>query len=211
MPSTEPACEAYVSDVLRAVSTIVSRSVFGRALVDHGRRAQDLGQAPVHHLHFAEAADHHVVGLEVAMDHAPGVRIGHRLADRLEDREEAGPVVHAVAARLEQGGEGVALHQLHGEEGPPVVEAAQLVDGHDPRVLQLPADLGLLDESADQPRIVAVLLEQDLHGQVPAEVGVAAFQNGAHAAPGDLSQELVAPRAPGRRRASPARRDGPRG
>ena len=42
---------------------------------------QDLGQAPVHHLHLAERADHHVRGLQVAVDHASGVGVGNRLAD----------------------------------------------------------------------------------------------------------------------------------
>ena len=61
---------------------------------------QDLGQAPVHHLDLAERADHHVRRLQVAVDHAPGVGIGHRLADLLEDRQEPRQVVgRAVRAR----------------------------------------------------------------------------------------------------------------
>ena len=86
----------------------------------------------------------------------------------------------------------MALHQLHREERPTVLEAAQLIDRDDPRMLQLAADLGFLNETADQTRIVAVLLEQDLDGQVPAEVGVATLQNRTHAAPGNLTQKLVA-------------------
>ena len=84
------------------------------------------------------------------------------------------------------------MHQLHREVGPAVGEGAQLVDRHDPRVLELAADLGLLDEAADQLGLVAVCLEQDLDGQVAAEVGVAALEDRPHAAAGDLAQDLVA-------------------
>jgi hypothetical protein len=39
-----------------------------------------------------------------------------------------------------------------------------------------------------------VLLQQDLHGYVATQVDVAALEHDAHAAPGDLAMELVAPR-----------------
>ena len=67
-------------------------------------------------------------------------------------------------------------------------------------MLQLAADLGLLDEAADQLGLVAVRLEQDLHGQVAAEVRVTAFEHGAHAAAGDLAQQLQPPGSIARRR-----------
>ena len=92
----------------------------------------------------------------------------------------------------QQRGQGAALDQLHGEVGPAVAELAQLVDRHDARMLELAADLRLLDEAADQLGIVVVLFEQDLDGQVAAQVGVAALEDGAHAAAADLAQELVA-------------------
>src|SRR5262249_52792972 len=57
---------------------------------------------------------------------------------------------------------------------------------------ELAADLRLLDEPADQLGLVAVLLQQDLDGQVAAQVGVAALEHGAHAAAGDLAVDLVA-------------------
>ena len=48
-------------------------------LVDH------LGQAPVEHDHLAEAAEHDVFGLQVAVDHAARVGVADRLAD-LDER-----------------------------------------------------------------------------------------------------------------------------
>ena len=80
-----------------------------------------------------------------------------------------------------------------------VAEPAELVDRDDSRVLELAADLRLLDEPADQLGVVAVLLEQDLDRQVAAQVVVTALEDGTHAAAGDLAQELIAVAAMGRR------------
>jgi hypothetical protein len=162
----------------------------GRGVVGRPSFGQDLGQAPVHYLDLAERADHHVGGLEVAVDHAPGVSVGDGLGDRLEDAEEPRKVVGRVLAGGHQVGQGPALDQLHGEVGPGVAEGPQLVDRDDPGVLQLAADLRLLDEPADEVGLVAVGFEQDLDGEVAAKVGVAPFEDGAHAASGDLAEEL---------------------
>ena len=101
--------------------------------------------------------------------------VGHRLADLLEDRQEPRQVVGRGRRARQQGGQGPALDQLHGEEGPAVGEGAQLVDRHDAGVLELAADLRLLDEPAEDLGVVAVLLQEDLDGQVAAQVGVAAL------------------------------------
>jgi hypothetical protein len=87
--------------------------------------------------------------------------------------------------------QGLALEQLPGEERP-VAEAADVADGHHAGVLQLPADLRLLDEAPRHLRPVDVLLQQYLDGQVTAQVQVVAAQHRAHAAACDLALELVA-------------------
>ena len=60
---------------------------------------------------------------------------------------------------MQQLRQGAALDQLHGEVGPAVGEGAQLVDRDDPGMLKLAADLRLLDEPADEDRVVAVLFQ----------------------------------------------------
>ena len=92
------------SEPLRAVWITVSLVVGWPASASSAAppSAQDLGQAPVHHLDLAERADHDVRGLQVAVDHAAGVGIGHRLADLLEDREEPGQVVGRGSALGEE-------------------------------------------------------------------------------------------------------------
>jgi hypothetical protein len=107
---------------------------------------QDLGQAPVHHLDLAEAAHHDVGGLQVAVDHPLRVGIGHRLGDLLEDPQEPGQVVGRRRALGQQGREGAAADQLHREERPMILQSAQVVDRDDAGVLELAADLCLLDE-----------------------------------------------------------------
>ena len=190
MPSTEPARDSPASEPVRTVRIApdVVAAPPRPLLVGDAPLVEHLGQAPVHHLDLAEAADHHVRRLQVAVDHAPGVGIGHRLADLLEDRQEPRPVVRRVLAGLQQRGQGAALDQLHGEVEPAVGEPAQLVDRDDPRVLELAADLRLLDEPADHLGVVAVLLQQHLDGQVAAEVDVAALEDRPHAAAGDLAE-----------------------
>src|SRR3954451_24873147 len=78
-----------------------------------------------------------------------------------------------------------------------VVEGAQLVDRDHAGVLQLAGDLGLLDEPSDQVGVLAMLLEQDLDGQVAAEVAVAPLDDNAHAAAGNLAKKLEAGEAVG--------------
>jgi hypothetical protein len=48
------------------------------------------------------------------------------------------------------------------------------------------------DEPAADVGIVVPLLEQDLDGQVAAQIGVAALEDRPHAAVADLAQDLVA-------------------
>ena len=196
VPSTEPARDSIASDPLRSVRTAESSSLGADRplLVGHAPLVEHLGQAPVHDLDLAEAADHDVRRLQVAVDHAPRVGVGHRLADLLEDREESHPVLVRAPARRQQRRQGAAPDQLHRDEQPAVGEPAQLVDRDDPRVLELAADLRLLDEPADHLGVVAVLLPDHLDGQVAAEVEVAALEDRAHPAPGELADELVARR-----------------
>ncbi len=172
-----------------------------RGVVDDSPARQDLRQAPVHQLHLAERADHDVRRLQVAMDHPPGVRIGRGLRHRLEDAQEPRTVRRHAPPRVQEGGERVALDQLHAEERPPVGERAQLIDRHDPRVLELAADLRLLDEPPDDLGVAPQVVAQDLDRHVAAEVGVAALQNLPHPSARDLAVDPVADRLVRLRRA----------
>jgi hypothetical protein len=84
------------------------------------------------------------------------------------------------------------LDEFHREIRPAISERTQLVDRHDAGILELPADLCFFDKSPDQFRLVLVAFEQDLHGQVAAQVRVAPLEHGSHPATSDLTEELVA-------------------
>jgi hypothetical protein len=152
-----------------------------------------LGQPPVHDLDLAELAHHDVGRLQVAVDDAARVGERHRLTDLLEDGQEARQVGRGAGPLPEELGEGAALHQLHGEEGPAVVQPADLDDGHDAGVLQPAGDLRLLQEAALQVGAPTKLLAQHLDGQVAAQVGVGGAVDGAHAAAADLLVQLTPP------------------
>ena len=110
---------------------------------------KDLGKAPVHDLHLTVAAHQHVRGFQVAMDHAPGVRVRHRLADLLEDLQQSTTLLLELATGLQQRRQGVALDELHGEVGPAVRLDPEAVHRNHTRMLELPFDLRFFDEALD--------------------------------------------------------------
>ena len=61
--------------------------------------ADDLGEPPVDHQGLAVRAEHDVGGLEIAVDHAPAVGVGHRVADVEEPSEQRLQGAGALAGR----------------------------------------------------------------------------------------------------------------
>ena len=198
VPSTDPGRDSIAADPLRKVQT-AGRVAAGKdrlLLVGHTTLVEHLRQTPVHDLHLAEAADHDVRRLQVPVDHAPSMGVGHGLTDLLEDREEAHPVLVGTSARREQRRQSSAPDQLHRDEQPAIGEPPQLVDGDDPGVLELATDLGLLHEAADHLGVIAVLLPDHFDGEIPAQVEVAPLEDRAHPAPRQFADQLVTRRLP---------------
>ena len=142
------------------------------------------------------------------MDDAAGMSVGQRLAHLGEDVEKSWIeirgsrfVVRIIVCRVtshdaratitQQGREGLALYQLHGEVGPLVAGLAEVVDGHDAGVLQLAADLRFLDKALQQFGAAGMSLQHDLDSDVTTQVGIAALEDSAHAAAGDLAGQLL--------------------
>jgi hypothetical protein len=132
------------------------------------------------------------------------VGVGHRLAHLGEDAQEPPQVLLRVGPLAQQLGQGVALDQFHREEGLVVGESPQLVDRGDAGMLELPGNLRLLEEAADQLGAIAVFVQQHLDRQFPAELGVASFEDGPHAPAADLVEQQVASRGGCRRRGARA-------
>ena len=185
VPITAPGCD-------HRPSRLPQRAMRTRRQGRRRRRLQHLGQAPVHHLHLAERPHHDVRRLQVAVDDARAVGVGHRLADLLEHFQEPRQVLGRGLALCEAVGQGAALDQLHGEVRPAVGEPAQVVDRHDAGVLQLAADLRFFDEALLQFRTGHVFIPQHLEGEVAAQKRVMAAQHQTHASPTDLGVEAIA-------------------
>ena len=123
------------------------------------------------------------------------------LAHLLEDGEER-PGPRGVGPLLEQRGEGPALDEPHREERPELGIESQFITGTMPGMLELAADLGLLDEPLDHPLVPGMAWVEHLDRDVAAEVGIAPFEDDAHSTPGDLAMEVVAPGPPAARASS---------
>ena len=142
------------------------------------------------------AADHHVRGLQVPVDHALGMGVADGVADLAEDRQQAGEVGRAggvsplslwivrrsgplmgltpharLLVLLQQLPQGAPADQLHGKERAAVGGHALFDHRRDAGVLEAAGQQGL----AGQSRGVlggAAVFSQQLHRQVAAEVRV---------------------------------------
>ena len=104
----------------------------GAALAAGGARQlggalQRAGEAPVEHQDLAPGADHDVRGLDVPVDDPAVVHVSHRLADPGEGVDAPAQAPRGAADDL---AERLAADLLHGEEEPPVGQAADLVHRH---------------------------------------------------------------------------------
>ena len=82
--------------------------------------------APVQDHDFSEIAQHHVLGLDIAMHDAAGVCEGDRVGDLHQDVQ-----VFALRLGLDVARPGRAFHPLHAVEQRPIMVAAKVVDGDD--------------------------------------------------------------------------------
>jgi hypothetical protein len=159
-------------------------------------------ETPVHHVGLAQAPDHDVGGLEVAVHDALLVRERDRLAhlEQHAERARAVPSVLALARELEHLLQLEPLDEPHREVDAPVGVDPELVHRHDAGVLELAGDLGFLEEALEHARgrgigrlrALAAARERDLHGERAAQVRVPHAQDRAHAAARDLALGPVA-------------------
>lgn len=127
----------------------VGRGADGRAGVREagGVGVEDGGDAEVEDEHGAVRTDHHVTGLEVAVDDRHGVHGAEDGAQLRGHRDGPGPGVRVVFGEVVA--EVGALHVLHDEEQV-VAVAAGVVHGDQARVVHLCGDPALADEAAAQ-------------------------------------------------------------
>jgi hypothetical protein len=122
--------------------------------------------------------------------------IADRLADLLEDGEEAAVLLRGRGALLEQVVEGPALDQLHGQERPAIGQAAETVHGRDAGMLELAGDPLLIQEAAGRAGGLVEPLQQHLDGHLAVEDGVGGAVDDTYAAAGDPARSRSAAASP---------------
>ena len=156
------------------VPAAVPRDPGGRARRIVRRRLDEARDPPVHDEHLAERADHDVLGLQVAVDHAVRVRERDGIADALEDAE-ALRQRHARRERVEPR----SVDPLHRVEDAAVRQRAGVVDGNDPRMLE-PRDDARLAQHPLRGRGIGDARGDDLERDLPSEDGVVGEVDRAH-------------------------------
>ena len=154
---------------------------FGRGRVGRGGRQQHR-QPPVDHHRLAVRTEHDIRRLEVAVEHAPAVGVADGIADvdeppqELTQLEGAPGVVRVVATAVMEAVDGIGerfpADQPHRVEGTADGVAAEAVDGDDPRVLELPGELGLEHELRPARLAVGVGRLDLLEGHLTVELVV---------------------------------------
>ena len=165
----------------------------GHRLAVGGRGAgEQEATAPVHQVDLAVAADHDVVGLDVAVDHAAAVReatASHTLRKSSQQLLEVAIRALLGRVRAQNLGQGAPAHELHGEAELARLVRPQIVDRRDVGVIELGRDLRLLAEA--QPVGVRRRGEgEDLHGRQATQVPVVHAVDATHAALRELPAVL---------------------
>ena len=153
----------------------------------------ELGQSEVEHLcdlsTFGGLDDHHVLGLQVAVDDAVGVGLGDRGADLSADARDALEVeVPLFAHELP---EVAPFEVLHHEVHQPLAPA-EVEDLHRVRVTEPRGGLGLALEAADGVAIPRELAVQELHRHQLADVDVLDLVHDPHPAAAEELHDAVA-------------------
>ena len=128
----------------------------GAVLVGVRVLADEPRDSEVQQLHLAGGRHQDVGGLEVEVQHEVAVRVGDRVAYVEEERE---PRPHVEGVLVAPAGERHAVHELHGEPRPAVVEHATVDQARDSRVVEAREDPPFRQELGAQ-RLVR---EPDLH------------------------------------------------
>ena len=170
----------------------------GRGLGHRRRRVADrAGDAEVHHLHVAARGEHHVAGLDVAVDDPGAVAVVERGQHAAGDLERPlGQDLAALAQDVAQRPAGDVLHDDVGLGDPGPVGGrllAGVVDRHDRGVVERGRRLRLAAEPGLERRVAGQVGAQPLDRDDPAEPGVGALADLGHPAAAEELAELVAP------------------
>ena len=157
---------------------------------------EDLREAEVDDLHEvgarAQGLEHDVVGLEVAVDDAEGVRLlerGERLPQHVGDAPQGQrPLVVRDAPQV------AAAQVLHDDVRLPLLGAAEVEDGDGVRVAQAACGARLVEEARRGQLVVGQVRVNDLDRDRPPERDLLGAVHAPHAADADHVRDAVAAR-----------------
>jgi hypothetical protein len=144
-----------------------------------------LGEPEIKHLDPSVRGQHHVVRLEVAVDHPFGVGGRQRPGDLLADRQR-GDLFVAAVDRLAQV---LALDQLEHQEIAGIAFEI-VVDPADPRVVQLRQDPRLAQEAGARGDLEAAVRTDRLERHLALQLFVETDEKRAHPALAQAVQDL---------------------
>jgi hypothetical protein len=157
-----------------------------------GARLLDLGDAEVEHLDevrlVAAPLDHHVLGLQVAVDDPAGVCLAQGREDLGADPDDAGLRQRELLG--DDAGEVPAGQVLHGHEQRPVLGLAEVEHGDGVGVVEAGGGLGLAVEPLRHLRVVGEAAVQHLQDHRPVQGEVAGLVDLAHATLADERLDL---------------------
>ena len=164
------------------VDGAAGRHIDGRLRQPHQPEVDDLGDAVL--------VEEHVVGLEVAVDQALGVRAGQALADGDEHPDDLAPGALLLGHPLAQGAAGEVLHR---HEHLALVDA-DVVDGDHVRVRHLGDRLSLPDHARLPPGLIRGLFlrPQKLERDPAIQLRIECRVDDAHRARAELFEHHVA-------------------
>ncbi len=159
----------------------------GVSVLRAARRVRRLGEAEIDELHAAAGRDHHVRGLQVAVDHALGVRLGEAFGDLNGERHGIArrkrPLLQALAERL-------AVDPLEDQIGR-AVEPFEAVDRGDVRVVEAGEEPRLALEALQAGGVVAERVGERLDRHLAPERRIDGAVDAPHAAGAEEAEDLV--------------------
>ena len=193
-------------ELIRSVIGVPSARLFGRHVADraqhdargraggmrHGLRQfgpvgpLQLGEPEVDDLHAIGVAHHDVLGLEIAMHDARGMRLRETLGYLLGD---VGEPSRRQPAGGQQVAQGLALHPFHDHEGHAGL-MANVMDGQDIGMVQGRSRLGFLLETTQTISIGEIGWE-DLDRDPAIEAGIERAVDLTHAACPERTEDLI--------------------